>query len=118
MAKKSANSGGAPTPLAPLVRGEYLVTPEQQELVERLARRVARLDLAMVAIFLIESVRPLNFVGSQLMHFFSPIVYTFGDFQDYRVLAELLQERESVDYLLDAIETEERRKESDAAAAK
>jgi len=75
--------------------------------IERLARRIVRMQLAPAAIFFIESVRPLNFVGSQLMHFLAPFIHAFGEYPDYDKLATLLEDRRSVDLLLEAIEREE-----------
>jgi hypothetical protein len=92
---------------------EQLSEPQRQA-VERLARQVTRLGLSPVAILFIESSRPLNFVGSQLLHFFAPMIQAFGKFQDYQAIAELLEDRRSVDYLLEAIEREEAK--ADAAA--
>lgn len=95
--------------------GEELLTDEAQELIHRLAKRIVQLQLGPVAIFFIESVRPLNFVGSQLLHFFGPFVHAFGRFPDYDVLAQLLEDRRSVDFLLEAIETEEEAREKEKA---
>ena len=81
---------------------------EQRELIDRFAKRIVSLNLGPVALLFIESVRPLNFVGSQLMHFFSPFVHAFGDFSDYESFAKLLEDRKSIDLILEAIEREER----------
>jgi hypothetical protein len=90
-------------------------TDEARELVHRLAKRIVQLQLGPVAIFFIESVRPLNFVGSQLLHFFAPFVRAFGRFPDYDLLARLLEDRRSIDLLLEAIEREEESREKEKA---
>jgi len=86
----------------------------QRQAIDRLAQRVVQLDLGLVATLFIESVRPLNFVGSQLMHFFSPFIHAFGQFPDYDALSTLLEDRRCVDALLEAIEREEAARESAA----
>ena len=91
----------------PYTSNEDSVAAQQQELAERLARRIVGLGLGPVAILFIESARPLNFVGSQLLHFFAPFVHAFGQFPDYEILAKLLENRDSIDQLLEAIEKEE-----------
>jgi hypothetical protein len=83
------------------------LSDEARDLYGRLARRVVRLGLGPVAVLFIESSRPLNFVGSQLLHFFAPFVQAFGGFRDYELLARVLEDRRSVDLLLEAIEKEE-----------
>ena len=77
------------------------------ELIRRLSRRIVRLRLSPVALLFIESVRPLNYVGSQLLHFLSPIVHAFGDFSDHERLARILENRRSIDLILETIEKEE-----------
>ena len=100
-------SGTSPT--LPPVPGER---PEADELFARIARRIVRLELAPVAVLFIESFRPLNFVGSQLLRFLAPFVHAFGRFPDYESLAQLLEDRDSIDRLLEAIEREEEARES------
>ena len=82
-------------------------TEEQRRLVERVAHRIVRLQLSTAALFFLESLRPLNFIGSQLMHFLSPVVQAFGDFQDYDRMAALLEDRRSIDYMIETIEKAE-----------
>jgi len=90
-----------------LEASEVVLSKEARDLYRRLARRVVRLGLGPVAVLFIESSRPLNFVGSQLLHFFAPFVHAFGEFRDYALLARVLEDRRSVDLLLEAIEREE-----------
>ena len=97
-------------------RTDVILTEQQQDLVNRLAHRIVRLGLATVAILFIESARPLNFIGSQLLHFLSPFVLTFGQFPDYKVLSSLMEDRRCVDALLEAIEQEEERFELDRSS--
>ena len=79
-------------------------TGEERAAVNRLVRRVRDLGLGPVAILFLESARPLNFVGSQVMHFLAPMVHAFGRFEDYEVLARLLEDRESIGRIVSAIE--------------
>jgi len=95
------------TRLADLEASDVVVSDEARELFQRLARKVVGLGLGPVAILFIESMRPLNFVGSQLLHFFAPFVQAFGEFQDYDLLMRSLEDRRSVDLLLESIEKEE-----------
>lgn len=84
-----------------------------RQMIQRLAATIVRMNLSPVAILFIESARPLNFVGSQLLHVFSPLVNALGHFPDYETLSFLLEDRRNVDLLLEAIEREEVRKEAD-----
>ena len=74
-------------------------TPEQAEVVERLCREVVRRRLAAPALVTLEMSRPLNFVTAQAIHFFDPVLQTFGDVHAAREFALFLEQRGSIDYL-------------------
>lgn len=82
-------------------------TRRRCELADQLARRIVRLKLSEAAVLFLESVRPLELLSGQALHFFAPLVSSFGHFSDYETLAGLLEERGGIDMLLRAIEQEE-----------
>ncbi|MFQ6008563.1 MAG: hypothetical protein ACE5K8_06370, partial [Candidatus Zixiibacteriota bacterium] len=48
--------------------------------------------------------KPLNFIGSQAMVFFEPIVQSLFNFKDYDTFRSALEKRESIEILLLKIE--------------
>jgi len=74
------------------------------ELIRKLADFVVRRNMSMPAIMFLESVRPLNFVGSQAMVFFKPIISRFFTKVEYDKLATILERREVIDLLIKEIE--------------
>lgn len=94
------NEPGLPPP------PEYL-TPEQIRLFERLSERVVKMRLTMPAVLFLESVRPLNFIGSQVMIFFAPIVHALFAAHEYTLLQQALERRETIGYLVDLLEAKE-----------
>jgi hypothetical protein len=80
------------------------LTPEEGELLDRIAARIVRHGLETPAIFFLESVRPLNFVASQAMVFFGPLATAILPPADYQRLAKILERRESIEALLVRIE--------------
>ena len=74
------------------------------DLISKLADIVVRRNISVPAIMLLESVRPLNFVGSQAMVFFKPIISRFFTKVEYDKLATLLEKREVIDRLIKEIE--------------
>ena len=60
--------------------------------------------MATPALIMLETFRPLNFVGSQVLHFFHPIVSAILTTDAYRNFTEFLERRGSVDYLCQRIE--------------
>ncbi len=91
---------------------ESVLNDRQRELMNRLAERVVQMRMTTPAILFLESVRPLNYVGSQVMVFFAPIVRGFFGLPEWDELRLVLERRESIGYFLDLIEA----KESDVLA--
>jgi hypothetical protein len=79
-------------------------TPEEEALLDRLAELTVRHRMTVPAIFFLESVKPLSFVGSQALHFFEPMVNAFFQVRDYERFAVLMERRESLEALLVKIE--------------
>jgi hypothetical protein len=79
-------------------------TPEENELLDRIARKVCEMRLETPAIFMLESMKPLNFIGAQAMHFFAPFVEAFYGGPLYERLARLLEKRGAIEALIVRIE--------------
>ena len=60
--------------------------------------------MTVPAIFFLESVKPLSFVGSQALHFFEPMVNAFFQMRDYERFAVMMERRENLEALLVRIE--------------
>jgi hypothetical protein len=60
--------------------------------------------MTVPAILFLETVKPLNFVGSQVMVFFEPIIQTLFNFRDYDNFRCALEKRQSIEILLLKIE--------------
>ena len=76
----------------------------RDEVLTRIAQKVVDLRLTPVAIVMLESGKPLSFVGSQLMVFFQPIVTSLFPFHQYDEVAALLEERANVEALIQKIQ--------------
>lgn len=88
------------------------ISPERRnEILTKIARKTVELRLTPIAIVLLESTKPLSFVGSQLMVFFQPIITALFPFHQYEEIAALLEERSNIELLIQTIEQleEERR---------
>jgi hypothetical protein len=83
---------------------EFVATERERELVDKFARRICRHGLALPAILFLETARPLNFVGSQTLAFFEPIVRGMFDWPAYTEFAQMLERRGSVEAIIKAIE--------------
>lgn len=80
---------------------------EQHALLEKLAQWIVRRNLTTPAILFLETGKPLNFLGSQLLIAFSPFVQAFFRGDKYHKLALILEKDENVELLLQLIEQSE-----------
>jgi len=76
----------------------------RDEVLTKIAQKIVDLKLTPVAVVMLESSKPLSFVGSQLMVFFQPIVTSLFPFRQYDEVAALLEERANVEALIQIIE--------------
>jgi hypothetical protein len=75
----------------------------------RIARAVVERQMTVPAIMLLESVKPLSFLGNQLLIFLDPIVSLVVTSRDYYAFVRMLDDRENLEKLLVAIEEENAR---------
>jgi len=80
--------------------GKGLLPEEEEAVLVKLAHKVVDKGMTIPAILFLESVKPLNFIGSQTMVFFEPIVQTVFNFKDYDNLRSALEKRESIEILI------------------
>jgi hypothetical protein len=83
------------------------LSPEDEQLLNRVVEMTVRHRMTVPAILLLESAKPLSFLGSQALHFFEPLVRSFFSVPDYDRVAQLLERRESLEDLLVRIEANE-----------
>ena len=80
------------------------MTAEQQEILRKVAEKVVRWKMTVPAILFLESIKPLNYIGSQMLVFFEPFVQTVFSWKDYDQFRIMMEQRESVERLLLKIE--------------
>lgn len=86
------------------------------QLIENIAQKVAQYGMITPAIFFLEMNKPLSYIGSQAMHFFSPIVSVlFTSFEEY---AHFFEDRQNVERLIVRLEQVASEQEEKARAAR
>ena len=73
-------------------------------IITKLAEQIDKHGMSTPAIFFLEMVKYVSFLGSQLMVFFGPIITVFVEGHQYYEIAELLEDRDNVEFLLTEIE--------------
>ncbi len=84
--------------------GSINPTEQQKNAIDKLCKGIIRRGLTTPAIIGVEMGRPLNFVGSQTMHFFTPLIAAFVPADSWKAVAEFLEHRGSIDWIRNRIE--------------
>lgn len=80
-------------------------TLEDLELLERIADAVVKRGMAAPATVFLESLGPMNFLGSQALHFIAPIVEWAFNAREIEQVARLLERRDTISRLIALIES-------------
>ena len=91
------------------------INQSDSQLISNLAEKIIRHGMAVPAIFFLEMVKYMSFIGSQLMVFFGPVITVFIQSESYYKLTHLLEERQNVEFLMleiERIESDNKKKES------
>jgi hypothetical protein len=79
-------------------------TPEDEELIWKLARGLNRKKLIEPALFFFESMKPLSYIGSQALHFINPVAGVIFNKIDLERIARLLENRDNLTYFMDVLD--------------
>ena len=112
---RSFFTGSAVGKLAQLragLRHAFAVQPDDQplaiedvQLLERIAEVIVNRRMAAPAMMFLESMGPMNFLGSQALHFLIPILDCAFNTKEVEQVARLLERRDTVTRLIAIIET-------------
>lgn len=92
---------------------KVIPTEEDKKLMDKLGGIIVSRRLTAIAIFLLESSKPLSFIGSQFLVFIQPFVQAFLEAKDYDRITLLMEDRDNVELFIQAIEkTESDRKKN------
>jgi hypothetical protein len=96
----------SPTPDGP-DPSQKPIPPEEDAVLERVAKKVIQWNMAVPAILFLESIKPLNYIGAQAMVFFEPIVQSIFSIKDYDTFRIAMERRENIENLLQKIEAQD-----------
>ncbi len=81
-----------------------LLPSEDIQLLERIAETIVKRGMAAPATMFLESMGPMNFLGSQALHFITPIIDCVLSAKEVEQVARLLERRDTVTRLIAIIE--------------
>ncbi len=76
------------------------------DLIARIAREIVVRELTVPAIMFLESVKPLSFLGNQLLVFLDPVVSLVVTSGEYQRFVRMLEDRGNLEKLITMIEEE------------
>lgn len=79
-------------------------SPELVAFMDRIAESVVQSQMQVPALMILETCKPLNFIGSQALLVLQPVFQTILNYRDYEKLVELLAHRSHVESLMKMIE--------------
>ena len=85
--------------------GADVFTSEDLELLERVADAVVKRGMTAPATLFLESLGPMNFLGSQALYFLAPIVEWAFNAKEVEQVARLLERRDTISRLITIIDT-------------
>ena len=74
------------------------------ELAEKIARFIVERKMASAAILTIESLKPLNYIGSQFLYAIAPFAEVIFNPKEYQEFAAMLEREENINLLLRRID--------------
>lgn len=78
---------------------------EDVTLLDRVASAIVTRGMAAPATVFLESMGPMNFLGSQALHFLTPILEFAFDAKEVEQVARLLEQRDTISRLITLIES-------------
>ena len=72
--------------------------------ISNLAGKVVRYGMAVPAIFFLDMLKYLSFLGGQVLVFIGPFMTIFVQGQSYYRMAELFEDRNNIEFILTEIE--------------
>uniref|UniRef100_A0A7V3ZYS4 Uncharacterized protein n=1 Tax=candidate division WOR-3 bacterium TaxID=2052148 RepID=A0A7V3ZYS4_UNCW3 len=77
---------------------------EIEEFIDKFSEKIVNLNLSVIAVVTLESIKPLSFFASQAMVFFEPLIKAFFTVKDYEKLYRILEDRKLLEKLITSIE--------------
>ncbi|HDR90965.1 MAG TPA: hypothetical protein ENN75_01825 [candidate division Zixibacteria bacterium] len=77
---------------------------DELALFEKLAKEVVQRQLTVPAVMLIESFKPFNWIGSQLMLMLEPITVYMFNIREMQIVRRALQKRDAMEVFVQKIE--------------
>lgn len=93
---------------------DFTPTELERAAAEKVCREIVRRRMILPTSMLLEMSRPLNYLGAQALHFFTPFASVLVDGRSWEDFASFVERRGSVEYLIRMLDDCEAAAKSDA----
>ncbi len=83
---------------------EEALNEEELAIIDKLARKIVSKSLTIPTVMFLESVKPLNVLGANVLAFFQPYVQSFLNWKQYETFQQMLERRGTIEFLVRRIE--------------
>ncbi len=82
---------------------------EQRKVLARVLRAIVKRRLTALALFTLESLKPLSFIASQSLIVFGPLIRAVLSVADYDIFVRAIEDRDNIEWMIQQLETIEER---------
>ena len=83
------------------------INEDQKKLLTKIAKAITSKGMTAPTIFFLETMQPLNYIGSQFMAYLEPFLTFVIPRDAYNDIQKILEQRKGIDYFLSILEDEE-----------
>lgn len=94
------------------------INERQKNLLKKIAKFIASKRMTPPAVFFFETVKPLNYISSQVLAYLEPFLTMLIPRQEYNDVVKILEQRDGLEYFLSVLEDEESERLNSEAKAK
>ena len=77
---------------------------EQRKVLARVLRAIVKRRLTALALFTLESLKPLSFIASQSLIVFGPLIRAVLSVADYDVFVRAIEDRDNIEWMIQQLE--------------
>ena len=82
---------------------------EERKVLARVLRAIVKRRLTALALFTLESLKPLSFIAAQSLIVFGPLIRAALSVADYDIFVRAIENRDNIEWMIQQLETVEER---------
>jgi len=83
---------------------------QQRKVLAKVLRIIIQRRMTALALFVLESAKPLTFLAAQSLIVFEPIIRTILRLPDYEIFTQAIEDRENIEWMIRQLEVAEEKR--------